>query len=112
MNLSFASNKLKKILEDERKMQQEFGDRAKPLRRRLRTLESAPTLAKVPTTPPERCHQLSGDRAGRFAVTVKDNWRLIFVPAHDPVPVKPDGGVDLAAVTDIRIIEVVDYHGR
>jgi proteic killer suppression protein len=32
------------------------------------------------------------------------------VPDHDPVPRLPDGGVDEAAVTKIRFIEVTDYH--
>ena len=111
MDLSFASRKLKKQMEDDKEMQRAFGkDRAKPLRRRLRTLAQAPTLADVPSGPPDRCHALTGDRAGQIAVTVKENWRLIFEPDHDPVPLKPDGGFDLAAITAVCIIEVVDYH--
>lgn len=111
MDLSFASRKLKKQMEDDKVMQRTFGkDRAKPLRLRLRTLTQASTLADVPSGPPDRCHLLTGDRAGQVAVTVKENWRLIFVPDHDPVPVKSDGGFDLVAITAICIIEVIDYH--
>jgi hypothetical protein len=29
----------------------------------------------------------------------------------EPIPVKDDGTVDLFAVTDVRVLEVVDYHG-
>jgi proteic killer suppression protein len=35
---------------------------------------------------------------------------LIFRPAHNPVPKKDDGGIDLAAVTAIEILDVRDYH--
>lgn len=47
-----------------------------------------------------------------MSVTVKDNWRIVFVPDHDPVPLLPDGGIDVANVTAVEIIEVVDYHGN
>lgn len=36
--------------------------------------------------------------------------RLIFIPDHDPVPRKDDGGIDLAQVTKITILEITDYH--
>ena len=88
MDLSFTSRKLKKQMEDDKEMQRAFGkDRAKALRRRLRTLAQASTLADGPSGPPDRCHVLTGDREGQIAVTVKENWRLIFEPDHDPVPV-------------------------
>ena len=73
-------------------------------------LRAADTLADISTLPPARCHQLSGDRAGQFAVDVRHPFRLIFEPAHDPVPRKEDGGIDLTRVTAIRILEVTDYH--
>jgi len=36
--------------------------------------------------------------------------RLIFEPDHNPVPQKPDGGLDWTQVTRIRVIEITDYH--
>jgi proteic killer suppression protein len=74
-------------------------------------LRAADTLADISMLPPARCHGLSGDRAGQFAVDVQHPFRLIFEPAHDPVPRKKDGGIDHARVTAIRILEVTDYHG-
>ncbi len=74
-------------------------------------LRAADTLADISMLPPARRHGLSGDRAGQFAVDVQHPFRLIFEPAHDPVPRKEDGGIDLARVTAIRILEVTDYHG-
>jgi len=110
MDISFKTNKLAKQMHDDAALKRHFGDRAKPLKLRLRVLAVAPTLAAVPVTPPDRCHQMSGDRAGQVAVMLTGNWRLIFEPNHDPVPCLPDGGLELAAVTAIRILEVVDYH--
>lgn len=60
---------------------------------------------------PARCHELVADRAGQFAVSVKDPYRLIFEPAGTPVPRTRDGGIDRSKVTKIAIIGVVDYHG-
>jgi len=69
-------------------------------------------LARHQQTPPPRRHELAGKRAGQFTLDLTANWRLIFRPDHDPVPRSSGGGVDLTAVTDIVIIEIVDYHGN
>lgn len=61
---------------------------------------------------PGECHVLTGDRAGQYATSISANYRLIFIPDHDPLPMLPDGGTDRARVTAIRILEVVDYHGH
>ncbi len=78
--------------------------------RRLQFLRSAPTLADVPQKPPERCHELSGDRKGEFAMDLKHPYRLIFRPYHDPVPRKEDSGIDLNKITKIEIFTIEDYH--
>ena len=77
---------------------------------RLAVLANAPTLAAVPHTPPDRRHQLTGDREGQYAVDLDHHNRLIFVPNHDPVPRLDDGGIDIDRVTAITIMEVTDYH--
>ncbi|MPN55125.1 hypothetical protein SDC9_202804 [bioreactor metagenome] len=33
------------------------------------------------------------------------------MPKHDPVPTLPSGGLDWSRVTEILILEVIDYHG-
>jgi hypothetical protein len=55
--------------------------------------------------------EIKGDRKGQFSVDVRHPFRLIFEPAHDPVPTKDDGGLDPAKVTRIRVLSVEDYHG-
>ena len=86
-------------------------DNARRIRQRLAELRAAGTLADMFLLPAARCYALRGDRQGQFAVDGKHPFRLIFEPTDDPVPRKADGGVDLDAVTSIRVVDVVDYHG-
>ena len=92
-------------------MAKAYGDRATKIQMRLGVLKQAAHLGDVPKAPPERCHQLTADRDEAFAVVVKDQWRLVFVPNHDPIPRKADGGIDEERVTAIEIQGVIDYHG-
>lgn len=77
---------------------------------RLVVLSRRSTLSEVPTVPPERRHQLTGNRDEQYAVDIDRQYRLVFAPDHDPIPRRPDGGVDTERVTAIVIIEVIDYH--
>lgn len=88
-----------------------YGDKnAKRITIRMAVLSAAPNLAAVPTSKPDRRHQLKGDRHGQFAVDIVHPFRLVFCPNHDPVPRTEDGGIDLFRVTAIEILEVEDYH--
>ena len=77
---------------------------------RLVVLRRRATLSRVPTAPPERRHQLTGNRDEQYTVDINRQYRLVFVPDHDPIPRRPDGGVDTDRVTAIIITEVIDYH--
>jgi proteic killer suppression protein len=112
VEFSYRSNGLRRQLENAAEMDKAFGVLAKILRRRLAVLKEARCLADVPSGPPDRCHLLSQDRKGQFAVMLSGNWRLVFRPNHDPVPVHPKGGLDLGAITAIEFLEVVDYHKK
>ena len=83
---------------------------ASTIERRMAVLSASPTLASVPTTPPERRHALKGERGGQFAVDLVHPFRLVFEPDYTPVPRGAGGGIDMERVTAIRILEVVDYH--
>ena len=83
---------------------------ARSIKMRLAVMKSARTLQQVPTTPPDRCHMLRGDRLGQYAVDLVHPHRLVFEPNHDPVPRREDGGVDLDEVTAVTVIDILDYH--
>ncbi len=86
--------------------------RATRIRVRLASLKQAENLAVFwpPKSGPERCHELSGERAGQFTVDLDHPYRLIFVPNHDPVPKLPSGGTDWQAITAITILGIEDTH--
>ena len=75
----------------------------------MNDLKAADTLA-VMRHLPGYCHELKGDRAGQFSLKLDGPYRLVFVPNHDPIPRKEDGGLDWTAVTAVCIIAVEDYH--
>jgi proteic killer suppression protein len=85
---------------------------AKLLQRRLTQLGAAETLAVATRLPQMRLHELKGTRKGTFAADLEHPRRLVLKPHHDPVPLLDDGGIDLAKVTQIRILSIEDYHGR
>ena len=111
MDIAFRTRKLEKTLNSAGALQKAFGARmAKAIMMRLAVLKNARNLDLVPTTPPERRHQLRADRDEQFAVDLVHPYRLVFEPKHDPLPRKDDGGVDTNQVTAISIVDVIDYH--
>ena len=112
MRVLFRSEKLRRDCNNEKASIKRWGpENARKLRQRLQEMEAAENLAQLHTLPGARCHQLSGDRDEQFAVDLKHPKRLVFEVADSPVPRRKDGGVDLAGVTSVVVVEVVDYHG-
>ncbi len=67
-------------------------------------------LGDMRQLPQTRCHELREDRKGQLAVDLDHPYRLIFEIANEPLPVKPDGGLDWFNATAIRILTIEDYH--
>ncbi len=110
LDIVFASEKLRKECNDYRLLQRRHGKvRAKRLKQRLDDLRAAETLEDMRHLP-GRCHELKGERAGQLSLDLDHPRRLIFEPADEPVPRKPDGGLDWAKVTAVEIIGVEDTH--
>ncbi|MBF0523282.1 MAG: type II toxin-antitoxin system RelE/ParE family toxin [Candidatus Omnitrophica bacterium] len=111
MELHFKHNKLAKILNSERETIKEFGEHnGKKIMQRLAELEAADNLEQKSYLPTPARHELKGNRKGQFAVWIKQPWRIVFEPNHDPLPLCDDGGIGLSKVTKILIIGVEDYH--
>ena len=111
MELRFGTRKLAKIMNSETEIVREYGPEiGRKIKNRLAVLEAAPYLEAIPPTPPTRRHALSQNREGQFSVDLIHPHRLVFVPDHNPLPLKPDGGIYLRRVTAVKIIEVEDYH--
>jgi toxin HigB-1 len=112
IDISWSDRKLEKSCASDKSGQRRWGaDDWKLIKRRLASLIAAPTLKHMDGVP-GRCHLLSADRNGEFAVHLSGAYRLVLAPDHDPVPLLDDGGIDTSIVTRIVIKEVVDYHGH
>ena len=111
MDIAFRTRRLERTFNSDNALQKAYGSRmVRTIKIRLAILSTARNLALVPTTPPERRHQLRGDRDEQFAVDLVHPWRLVFVPNHEPFPRRDDGGIDTEQITAITIITVIDYH--
>lgn len=111
MKVSFKTKKFKKICDDERKMIAAYGSNcAKKLGYRLAELLAAESLADISHRPPPRCHELSGTLKGTLSVDLAQPFRLLFKPDHEPIPTKPDGGIDRTKVTAVIVIGIEDTH--
>ena len=111
MEIVFRTRKLAKTFNSLNMLQRAYGDRmARTIAMRIALLNAARTLSMVPFRPPVRRHQLRGDRDEQYAVDLVHPYRLVFEPAHEPLPRRDDSGVDTDRVTAIRIVEVIDYH--
>lgn len=111
MNIIFDSQKFQKECNDFKLLQRRYGpEMAKKIRQRLDDFHAAPNLKTVFSLPGHRCHELKGDRKGQLSVDLVHPYRLIFKPANNPVPLKPDGGYEYEKITSVSIIEIADTH--
>lgn len=113
MDIAFRTSKLEKEFREGRKLQAVHGERrARLIMRRMQELRAANSLVDLwpPYSGPGRCHELTGDRSGQLSLDLDHPYRLIFVPDHEPRPLRPEGGLDWSRVTSVRIHGVEDTH--
>ncbi len=115
MDITLKNKKLQKSCNEGAQLERTHGAlRAKKIRLRLKELRAAISLMDLwpPMSGPARCHELTeGKGSGQLSVDLDHPYRLIFVPDHEPVPVREDGGLNWSRVTAIKILGVEDAHG-
>jgi plasmid maintenance system killer protein len=115
MDIYVSDNNLRRAMEDEAACRRRYGaDMAKKLMLRLAALRAAESLADFwpPKSGPERCHELKGDREGRFTIDLKQPYRLLFKPSATTPPA--DGSDEQQrwkSITAIDILGIEDTHG-
>jgi len=111
VHISFKNKRLERSITDPKDLVKTYGiQRAKKIKQRYLEMKASATLEALSKIPATRLHQLSGDRAGQWAVSITGNERLCFVILHDPIPTLPDNSVNRSEVTDICIVFIGDYH--
>lgn len=113
MEITYKNKKLKMLCESEKDLKKSHGKQnAKYIQVGLALLDSAPNLSKVYGVRRFGLHQLKGGRKGQFALKLHDGKRLVFKPKSDPVLQKSDGGIDEEKITEVTILEIVNYHRK
>ena len=112
MEVYGKDKKVDKILTHAVTMKKEYGETcARRLQQRLMEIKAAENLLELSRLPQLQFHALHGKRKGQWSISVVKNYKMTFIEAVDPLPVLPDGSIDLAAITAVRIIDpCVDYH--
>jgi proteic killer suppression protein len=110
MDIVFKYNKFKKECNYQRLLEKEHGrKRAKHIRQRLDDLHAVKVLEEMRCLP-GRCHELRHNRSGQFSLDLDGPYRLIFEPADEPIPTRPDGGIDWTKVTAVMILGITNTH--
>jgi plasmid maintenance system killer protein len=111
LKIGFKSGKLEKECNNFGALRKQQGEqRAKVIRKRLDALRAAVMLEDLRNTP-GRLHELAGDRKGQLSFDLDGPYRLIFTPSHNPVPLRPSGGMDWSQITAVTILGIEDTHG-
>lgn len=110
MEVSFANDRLKKTCETAGERKKRYGEPvASKLKTRLDELDAAQNLEHMRHLP-GHWEELKGERKGQFSCRLAGGMRLVVTSRRQPIPSKPDGGLDWRAIDQVTILEVVDYH--
>ena len=104
MVIKFSTNKLEKILSDDRLINKYYSNDYQRIKNRLSEMIVANNLSEIPESPPPRRHKLSGN--------YKDCWGINY-SKNDRFIIRPIGKFDindLSSIVEIEIVELEDYH--
>ena len=108
MQITFASKELEKLCNRSNYAIRKLGDKgARKLQSRLADIEAAHDVTELIAGSP---HPLKGEREGDFSLKLHGAQRLVFRPAHNPLPRLEDRGIDWQNVTAVLIVEIGNYH--
>lgn len=111
MEISYSTTKLAKLLNSQKEVLRSYGpDNGKRILLRLTNIADAETLADLAKLPQTRVHEHSNNNDEQISVDVKHPYRLMLIPDHSETPRKPDGGLDWAKITRVKILRIDDPH--
>lgn len=108
MKVYIPDDALRALCEQQRLANKKLGTPcARKLRSRLADIVAAASVSELVAGRP---HPLKGDREGQFSLSLNGGVRLVFEPAHNPVPQLASGGIDWAQIKQVNILFIGDYH--
>ena len=109
MQVRFSSERLQKLLSDDKAMTKKYGkDASRTVSIRLAHLVAVSNVAEL-LQMPGRWHQLLGNRSGQLAADISKSFRLIITSTRNP-PTTAAGSIDWKRVEAVTVLELVDYH--
>ena len=98
MDITYKNKKIEKICTDDKTAERTYGrEMADKLHQRIDEIDAADTVEMMIQFHIGRCHPLTQNRKGQYAVNLVHPYRLVFE--------KNGGTVQIA-----NILEIVDYH--
>ena len=98
MHIAFRNKQIEKVCTNASVARKKYGDRmAQKIEQRLGEIDAADTVEMMIEFRIGRCHALTGDRQGQYAVDLVHPQRLVFTKEGDTIQVA-------------MIEEIVAYH--
>ncbi len=98
MYITFKNKKLEKICTDAKTADRTYGKRmSAKIKQRMDEIRAADTVEMMIRFHIGRCHSLTQDRNGQYAVDLVHPYRLVFETNGDEIQIA-------------NILEIVDYH--
>ena len=104
MEVMFKTPKMKRICEEHKKLQVQYGQQAKIIIQRINELIAADHLYDIFALPQTGFHKLTGNYKDCFTVNLKHPFRMIFIARNGVMS-------DLKSINSIEITEIcTNYH--
>lgn len=98
MDITYKNNKIKKICTNAKTAEKTYGsDMADKIHQRIDEIKAADTVEMMIKFRIGRCHALTQNRKGQYAVDLVQPYRLVFEKNGDEIQIA-------------HILEIVDYH--
>ena len=98
MDITYKNNKIKKVCTDAKTAERTYGrEMADKIHQRIDEIRAADTVEMLVQFHIGRCHPLSNNRKGQYAMDLVQPYRLIFEKFSEDLQI-------------VRIIEIKDYH--
>ena len=98
MDITYKNNKIKKICTEARTAERTYGrGMADKIHQRIQEIKASDTVEMMIQFHIGRCHPLTQNRKGQYAVDLVHPYRLVFKKNGDEIQIA-------------NILEIVDYH--